>query len=129
MPRIPACSPPAHSAAPAVVAHPVVVGSGGGIDYRFLRACSLAIARAAFRASFSSLRRFFSSSWKYSLMLPIATMATNAMANMPSIGPTSTSFMVLLVWWLLAVATVVLGCAIFHWVLVPLLAWAVRGLS
>lgn len=129
MSRISVCSPPARSAADAVVARPPSVGSEGGTGYRLFRACCLAIAREALRASFSSSRRFFSSIWKYSLTLPIATIAMNAMANMPSTGPTSIPFMDLFLWWSLVVAAVVLGCTIFHWVLVPLFAWVARRFS
>lgn len=120
MPRISACSPPARTSADAVVAHPPLVGSEVGISHLLRFVASRAICRAAYLASFSSLRRLFAAMWKYSLMLPISTTAMNAMAYMPSTGPTSIPFIHLFLWWSLVVAALVVALAIFHWLLVPL---------
>lgn len=109
--RSSSCPPPSQQDQGVRLAAPATVGQVGGTTL------------------YSRFLRFFSSRslrLLMSLVMPMATMAANAMAISQSAGDTSIPFTVLLVWWLLLVVTVVLGCVIFHWVLVPLLAWAVR---
>lgn len=132
MPRISSCSPPARSAADAVVAHSPSVGSEGGIRYRLFLAFCRAIALAALSASFSSCRFFFSSRLKYSLVVPITAIATSAMATPVqttvtiSVDGTSIPLLPILA---LIVSWTLVSLAIFHWLLVPFFDWVARRFS
>ena len=74
----------------------------------------------------SAFFRFFSLLRITSLVMPIASTTTNAMAMSASAPETSMAPMQVFLLWLVMFSACLLAVVIFHWVVVPLFGWIER---